>query len=679
MATETKVQELGGITDVHGAANSVEINNLARFAVEEQNKRENSVLEFVRVISAKQQVVAGVNYYITLEAKDGLIKNEYEAKVWVREWLNSKELLEFKPVNVSSTPIGGITDVTANSLEIDILARFAVDQHNKKENANLEFVGVIRAKQQVVEGFIYYITLEAKDGETKNVYETKAGKKEATLIKQEISERLYQHQIILLIKVMSKVQLSLQQSHRHQNMKNRGVNEMTPEKLSSLKEDLTRHIWWDKWLESKSIIDKCPDMVRIPLNDRGDTALHVAVSQWSLETVKELVKRMSPEDMLIPNLDGMLPVHLAALYGRNIMVQILSSQKVLDKMDSKHIELLFLMTIRFNMFDLAMRLFEKHPTTLAIARNEEHLTALHMLARKPPESLVLFDAIKSGNVEAVKMLIDKNRELVTIKDPQNGRNLLHLVVLFRQKRIFISMLWGLEEHIVRAVEVDNEGNNILHLAAHLPVEFEELSSLRASIQMQRELEWFKFVETCVPRELRRMRNNMGKRPIDVFYEEHKKLSEEIKDAARGIAEYGMLVSTLVATVAFAAALTVPGDKTNAWFTVFILTNAVALFTSSASLLSFLSNFTSSRFAQSEFVKSLHPSLTFGRALLFISVFAMVVAFTAASFLMFDHKSKWVAYLVASMAVFPILLFLLFQINFLDDLLWSRYYRLSKLD
>ncbi|XP_028199116.1 multicystatin-like [Glycine soja] len=173
MATETKVQELGGITDVHGAANSVEINNLARFAVEEQNKRENSVLEFVRVISAQQQVVSGVNYYITLEAKDGEIKNEYEAKVWVREWLNSKELLEFKPVNVSSTPIGGITDVTANSLEIDILARFAVDQHNKKENANLEFVGVIRAKQQVVEGFIYYITLEAKDGETKNVYETK--------------------------------------------------------------------------------------------------------------------------------------------------------------------------------------------------------------------------------------------------------------------------------------------------------------------------------------------------------------------------------------------------------------------------------------------------------------------------------------------------------------------------
>eukprot|EP00256_Glycine_max_P055113 XP_014622136.1 uncharacterized protein LOC102660976 [Glycine max] len=197
----------------------------------------------------------------------------------------------------------------------------------------------------------------------------------------------------------------------------------------------------------------------------------------------------------------------------------------------------------------------------------EHNTIMDLITRPP---LVLFDAIKSGNAEAVKILIDKNCELVTIKDPKNGRNLLHLVVLFRQKRIFISMLWGLEEHIVRAVEVDNEGNNILHLAAHLPVEFEELSSFRASIQMQRELEWFKLVEWRVPGELRRMRNNMGKRPIDVFYEEHKKLSEEIKDAAKGIAESGMLVAALVATVAFAAALSnVPGDKTNAWFVVFI--------------------------------------------------------------------------------------------------------------
>ncbi|KAG5120808.1 hypothetical protein JHK84_039148 [Glycine max] len=465
---------------------------------------------------------------------------------------------------------------------------------------------------------------------------------------------------------------------RHES---RGVNQMTPEELSSLKEDLTRYIRRNDHggLELKLIIDKCADIVRIPLNDRGDTALHVAAaSEWlGLGTVEELVQHMSPEDMLIRNLYGALPVHLAVLYGRNQIVQILLAQEVLDKMDSEDIKRLFLMTIRVDMFggnkeSKADELLKK----LWIEVNQlEHNTITELITHPSP---VLFDAIKSGNDEAALILIDKNRELLTIKDPENGRNLLHLVVLLRQEKMF-RRIFRYEDPIM-AVEVDNQGNNILHFAAHLPVEFQELSSLRASIQMQRELQWFQFVDWYVPRELRRMRNNMGKRPIDVFYEEHKTLSEEIKDAGKGIAESGMLVAALVATVAFAAALSnVPGDKTNAWFVVFILANAVALFTSSASILSFLSNFTSSRFAQSEFVISQHPSLTFGRALLFISVFAMVVAFTAASFLILDHKSKWVAYLVASMTVFPIFVFLLFQISSLDDHLWSRYYRFPELD
>lgn len=118
------------------------------------------------------------------------------------------------------------------------------------------------------------------------------------------------------------------------------------------------------------------------------------------------------------------------------------------------------------------------------------------------------------------------------------------------------------------------------------------------------------MKSYVDDKLSTMRNNKGrKKPKDVYQEEHKKLSEEVKDAAKGIADYGMLVAALVATVAFPTALT-----------VFILTNAVALFTSSASLLSFSSNFTSSRLAKNDrkFVKSLHPSLTFGRALLIIS-------------------------------------------------------------
>ncbi|RDX68354.1 Cysteine proteinase inhibitor 12, partial [Mucuna pruriens] len=71
----------GAIFDVPDAPDNVKIQNLARFAVDQYNKKENSSLEYVRVISAKEQVIAGFKYYITLEAKDDGIKKVYEATV----------------------------------------------------------------------------------------------------------------------------------------------------------------------------------------------------------------------------------------------------------------------------------------------------------------------------------------------------------------------------------------------------------------------------------------------------------------------------------------------------------------------------------------------------------------------------------------------------------------------
>jgi len=55
--------------------------------------------EFVKVVSAKQQLVAGMLYYITLEAKIGEKVNIYEAQIWDRPWLDLKELTKFKRVD----------------------------------------------------------------------------------------------------------------------------------------------------------------------------------------------------------------------------------------------------------------------------------------------------------------------------------------------------------------------------------------------------------------------------------------------------------------------------------------------------------------------------------------------------------------------------------------------------
>uniref|UniRef100_A0A0A9AAX7 Cysteine proteinase inhibitor n=1 Tax=Arundo donax TaxID=35708 RepID=A0A0A9AAX7_ARUDO len=65
--------------------------------------------------------------------------------------------------------VGGIQDAPEgreNDLHDLELARFAVDEHNKKA-----FEKIVKVKQQVVAGTMYYFTIEAKDGEVKKLYE----------------------------------------------------------------------------------------------------------------------------------------------------------------------------------------------------------------------------------------------------------------------------------------------------------------------------------------------------------------------------------------------------------------------------------------------------------------------------------------------------------------------------
>ena len=108
-------------------------------------------------------------------------------------------------------------------------------------------------------------------------------------------------------------------------------------------------------------------------------------------------------------------------------------------------------------------------------------------------SVGLFDLIKSGNVEGTKCLVGKSRaHVMTIKEPKTGQNLLHLLVLYRHFHSFISCLnreCGIEQ-LVGAV--DNEGNNVQHMAAkNLPPQLQSSSGLRPNKKMQIELAWFK--------------------------------------------------------------------------------------------------------------------------------------------------------------------------------------------
>ncbi|KAF3790087.1 Cysteine proteinase inhibitor 12 [Nymphaea thermarum] len=139
--------------------NSLEISDLGRFAVEEHNKKENALLQFDKVVKAKEQVVAGTLYHLTIEAADGGQKHLYEAKVWVKPWMNFKELQEFKPVTDSaftSSDLGvkqGWRMVPAHDPIVKEAADHAVKTIQQRSNslAPYELLEILHVKAEIIE------------------------------------------------------------------------------------------------------------------------------------------------------------------------------------------------------------------------------------------------------------------------------------------------------------------------------------------------------------------------------------------------------------------------------------------------------------------------------------------------------------------------------------------------
>lgn len=154
--------------------NDAAIDSLARFAVQEHNHKENGLLKFVKVLKAKEQVVAGKMYYITLEAIDAGKNKIYEAKIWVKPWANFKQLQEFKLARVISTfrnSVHGIKQDGGDKLgwqevpnqdpKVKDAANFAVESIMQRSNSlsPYKLLEIVQAKTKVVENYVKYILL----------------------------------------------------------------------------------------------------------------------------------------------------------------------------------------------------------------------------------------------------------------------------------------------------------------------------------------------------------------------------------------------------------------------------------------------------------------------------------------------------------------------------------------
>ncbi|XP_043720534.1 ankyrin repeat-containing protein NPR4-like [Telopea speciosissima] len=230
--------------------------------------------------------------------------------------------------------------------------------------------------------------------------------------------------------------------------------------------------------------------------------------------------------------------------------------------------------------------------------------------------------------------------------------------------------------------MDNLENNILHLAGKSPPSSHEHGKVPgAALQMQRELQWFQEVEKIVPTFAREFPNSKGLKPREVFTEEHTKIVKEGEKWMKDTAGSCMVVATLIATITFAAAFTVPGGfnqdsgfpillKQKLFF-LFIISDALTLFSSSTSVLMFLSIYTS-RYAEEDFLELLPKRLIIGLSTLFFSIVTMMVAFCATIFLILSKQHNWVSIPITFLASVPVTLYLLLQFPLFLDMVSSTY-------
>ncbi|PSS10390.1 Ankyrin repeat-containing protein [Actinidia chinensis var. chinensis] len=182
-------------------------------------------------------------------------------------------------------------------------------------------------------------------------------------------------------------------------------------------------------------------------------------------------------------------------------------------------------------------------------------------------------------------------------------------------------------------------------------------------------------------------NNDRKTAEELFETNNTKLRDNAKEWLKRTAENCSIVSVLIATVAFAAAYTVPGGpnqntgypilQKKSFFVIFTLADVLSLAFALASVMTFLSILTSS-FQFKDFKQSLPQRLMLGVTLLIVSVSMMMLAFAATVILLIRDKEQWTRIALYSVAFFPVFIFLLSYLPLYTELVKAFMHSLKKI-
>lgn len=187
------------------------------------------------------------------------------------------------------------------------------------------------------------------------------------------------------------------------------------------------------------------------------------------------------------------------------------------------------------------------------------------------------------------------------------------------------------------------------------------------------------VERIVPPNMREgSKKNMTAR--DIFTRDHKEMVKDGETWMKETATSCTVVGALIITVVFAVVFAVPGgnDQNTGYpmlsqkklFMVFIVSDALSLFSSSTSVLMFLGILTS-RYAEEDFLESLPKKMIIGLSTLFFSIATMMITFCAALFVLLPKKS-WLVIPIICLASVPVTLFVFIQFPLLVEMFSSTY-------
>ncbi|XP_039165728.1 uncharacterized protein LOC104439942 [Eucalyptus grandis] len=293
---------------------------------------------------------------------------------------------------------------------------------------------------------------------------------------------------------------------------------------------------------------------------------------------------------------------------------------------------------------------------------------------------LLAQATVKGISELVKLSIQYFPELIWISP--NDTTLVTLAVQHRQERILRLFLKESSTNRLSIVPAPTEieSGKMMLSAAECNPDIDDVTNVSgAAFQMQREIQWFKAVESWVTPDMKTARLTVDNKTYwQVFVEKHQKLLENGQKWVKETADKCMLVSTLIATVLFAAAFSMPGTNNDSdgfplkgSVLVFAISDGLGLLCSVTAILLFLAILTS-RDEPLDFLDSLPEKIIMGLSSLFLSLAFMLVAFAAALTFVLDKTLEWVVIPIALLTSLPVTLFVVLQLPLLFQMVKSTY-------